>query len=156
MVPNKKVPLLSCLFFSSIFLISNFASSKSKPPRFDLANKLVEEKEMKNDKKIDVRMYEVENDKAAFVEVSVIDVDAKEHVGLFLVDSGCTSNKLSTSIKMMVGDKCQLIRTLKTQTVGNQIVEEEVFSFPFTIGAFMQMPSSPQSMVLFTISTLLH
>lgn len=130
----KKISKIILLCRKTAQQKSSFASLNSKPPRFDLANKLVEEKEMKNDKKIDVRMYAVENDKAAFVEVSVIDVDAKEHVGLFLVDSGCTSNKLSTSIKMMVGDKSQLIRTLKTQTVGNQIVEEEVFSFPFTIG----------------------
>lgn len=88
---------------------------------------------MKNDKKIDVNMYAVENDNAVFVEVSVFDKEAQEHTGLFLVDSGCTGNKLSTSI-MKKGFAFQQTTMQETQTIGNQIVEEVVFSYPFTMG----------------------
>ena len=89
----------------------------------------------KNEKDIRVEMFRVYGDMAPLVKVDYMDKDAKEHSGLFILDSGSTENILTSDILGSIGELCKKEgETGRIYTINGEYVSVDYVDFSFVFG----------------------
>lgn len=95
----------------------------------------IEERKMKKESNINVKMFRIVGDVAPLVIVDYLDKDAQEHSGLLLLDSCSNENILSTDMLDSLGITCNDSgETSEVATAGDVIVKLKCAKFSFVFG----------------------
>lgn len=90
---------------------------------------------MEKGNNIRVELFRVNGDYAPIIKVDYMDKDAKEHSGLFILDSGSNDNILSGKLAGCIGDHCKIEgKTGSIYTMGGEYMKVEYVKFLFTFG----------------------
>lgn len=81
-----------------------------------------------------VEMFRVVGDLAPFVEVGFTDKDGRERIGLFLLDSGSTTNLLSCDMLDQIGALCELEKGTRILSIAHDFYNAKNVRFSFALG----------------------
>ena len=81
-----------------------------------------------------VEMFRVVGDLAPFVEVGFADKDGRERIGLFLLDSGSTTNLLSCDMLDRIGALCELEKGTRILSIAHDFYNAKNVRFSFALG----------------------